>query len=110
MNARIPQLTGKIVALGSKAKMPGAFVELTAYCRRREYAVSTTETPDILALLPHSTIFHVTCGMRCSTRAFSRPLITVLRPFPGPSPWEARGETSYLAGGVSRERRPAQGR
>ena len=31
-----------------------------------------------------------------SPGGFSRPLVTVPRPFPGPSPCEARGETSYL--------------
>ena len=40
MNPRIRQVTWKIVELGSKAKMPGAFVDLTAYSRRREYAVN----------------------------------------------------------------------
>ncbi len=37
---RSPQVTGKIVALGSKAKMPSASVELTANSRRREFAVN----------------------------------------------------------------------
>ena len=68
---------------------------LTAYSRRRQYAVSTTEALGILALLPRSTNFPLTWWNRWFTRACSRPLITVPRPFPGPSPWEARGETSY---------------
>jgi len=72
---------------------------LTAYCRRRQYAVSATEALGILALLPRSTNCPLTWRNRWFTRASSRPLITVLRPFPGPSPWEARGETSYPAGG-----------
>jgi hypothetical protein len=53
VNARIHQLTWKIVERGSKAKMPSAFVELTAYCRRREYAVNrrvTREDSDIPAV------------------------------------------------------------
>ena len=68
---------------------------LTAYCRRRQYAVSATEALGILALLPRSTNCPLTWRSRWFNRASSRPLITVLRPFPGPSPWEARGETSY---------------
>jgi hypothetical protein len=40
LNHRFRQVSGQFVDLGSKAKMPSASVVLTAYCRRRQYAVN----------------------------------------------------------------------
>ena len=45
MNHRFRQVSGQFVDLGSKAKMPSASVVLTAYCRRRQYAVNRRGRP-----------------------------------------------------------------